>query len=249
MQCGCPVCGAWMGQVMKGLDSRCVCPQCGYFCSACMGTDSVQPKGHYTMPESFAQLVEESEALSAPGVHLPEGENDLDSAMDKAWGYLSAQDRTAAQMESYLYGKGFAPETVEEAVNKLKGYGYIDDGAYASKYVRELSSARHLGRLAMRQKLSARGVEKEAAQAALDAYTEEEEWGKRPVLGEKAGANACGQGGRPGAARPAGAKARTKGIFLSAGAARGRSGAGQRGRMGRRNATMTPGVRHSRAGL
>lgn len=176
MQCGCPVCGAWMGQVMKGLDSRCVCPQCGYFCSACMGTDSVQPKGHYTMPESFAQLVEESEALSAPGVHLPEGENDLDSAMDKAWGYLSAQDRTAAQMESYLYGKGFAPETVEEAVNKLKGYGYIDDGAYASKYVRELSSARHLGRLAMRQKLSARGVEKEAAQAALDAYTEEEEW-------------------------------------------------------------------------
>jgi hypothetical protein len=37
MQCGCPTCGILMTQVEKGLDSACVCPECGYSCRACLG--------------------------------------------------------------------------------------------------------------------------------------------------------------------------------------------------------------------
>ena len=40
MQCGCPQCGTFMGQVEKGLNSYCICPRCGYSCSACMGSGS-----------------------------------------------------------------------------------------------------------------------------------------------------------------------------------------------------------------
>ena len=61
MQCGCPVCGTFMGQDERGLESKCRCPACGYSCSACLGTDSVQPKGHYQMPENFQRLLEEEE--------------------------------------------------------------------------------------------------------------------------------------------------------------------------------------------
>lgn len=41
MRCSCQVCGEYMVQDEKGLESRCICPVCFATCSACMGT--VQP--------------------------------------------------------------------------------------------------------------------------------------------------------------------------------------------------------------
>ncbi len=38
MRCGCSVCGSYMVQSEKGLDSTCVCPTCFHKCNACMGT-------------------------------------------------------------------------------------------------------------------------------------------------------------------------------------------------------------------
>ena len=38
MRCSCQNCGTYMVQDEKGLDSRCICPQCFNTCNACMGT-------------------------------------------------------------------------------------------------------------------------------------------------------------------------------------------------------------------
>lgn len=38
MRCSCRVCGTYMVQDEKGLESRCICPDCFAVCSACMGT-------------------------------------------------------------------------------------------------------------------------------------------------------------------------------------------------------------------
>ena len=38
MRCSCQVCGEYMVQDEKGLESRCICPVCFATCSACMGT-------------------------------------------------------------------------------------------------------------------------------------------------------------------------------------------------------------------
>lgn len=38
MRCSCQNCGTYMVQDEKGLNSRCICPQCFATCSACMGT-------------------------------------------------------------------------------------------------------------------------------------------------------------------------------------------------------------------
>ncbi|HIT68638.1 MAG TPA: hypothetical protein IAC36_01890 [Candidatus Aphodomonas merdavium] len=40
MRCGCPDCGAYMIQ-SESLELACVCPECGYRCNACMGTNTV----------------------------------------------------------------------------------------------------------------------------------------------------------------------------------------------------------------
>lgn len=40
MRCACHECGTYMNQ-SEGLELGCVCPECGYRCKACLGTDSV----------------------------------------------------------------------------------------------------------------------------------------------------------------------------------------------------------------
>ena len=40
MRCSCHVCDTYMVQ-SEGLALGCVCPNCGYRCKACLGTDSV----------------------------------------------------------------------------------------------------------------------------------------------------------------------------------------------------------------
>lgn len=40
MRCGCPECGVYMNHA-EDLTMGCVCPNCGYRCAACMGTNSV----------------------------------------------------------------------------------------------------------------------------------------------------------------------------------------------------------------
>lgn len=37
MNCGCPECGTLTVQAERGLDSRCVCPACGWTCRECLG--------------------------------------------------------------------------------------------------------------------------------------------------------------------------------------------------------------------
>lgn len=40
MRCSCHVCDTYMAQ-SEGLELGCVCPQCGYRCKACLGTNTV----------------------------------------------------------------------------------------------------------------------------------------------------------------------------------------------------------------
>lgn len=40
MRCSCHVCDTYMTH-SEGMEMGCVCPECGYRCKACLGTDSV----------------------------------------------------------------------------------------------------------------------------------------------------------------------------------------------------------------
>ncbi len=38
MRCSCQRCGTYMVQDEKGIESRCICPECFFVCNACIGT-------------------------------------------------------------------------------------------------------------------------------------------------------------------------------------------------------------------
>jgi len=161
MQCGCPVCGTFMGQVEKGASSRCVCPGCGFECDACLGTDSAMKKGSYSMPDSFAREIER--------------ENEQRRAMDAALRYLTDADRTRSRMESNLLKKGFSKDVVELTLEKLKSYGYVDDEDYAKRLVKQEVGNKGLGKRSVAGKLYRSGIDRETADAALCAIDDETE--------------------------------------------------------------------------
>ena len=58
MRCSCQVCGTYMVHA-ESLELGCVCPECGYRCKACLGTNSVLSR------DALRHLKEDPVALAA----------------------------------------------------------------------------------------------------------------------------------------------------------------------------------------
>ena len=80
MRCSCHVCDTYMVQ-SEGLELGCVCPQCGYRCKACLGTDSVVGRDALNRLKDDALLMRDIFASFDADDDPP----DADEAPDK-WG-------------------------------------------------------------------------------------------------------------------------------------------------------------------
>ncbi len=72
--------------------------------------------------------------------------------------YLSLRDRTELEVRTYLIGKGYPAEAVEEAVGKVRGWGYLDDARTAMAMARNRMERSHWGPARLERELERRGV-------------------------------------------------------------------------------------------
>lgn len=101
-------------------------------------------------------------------------EEEISPAFDLSLYYLGLKARTRHEMEAYLKRRQYAPQVIAAVMDKLKEYGFVDDEQLSQRAVDSLSRQR-LGRGAIERKLRQRGVDKELAREALDAYRSEDE--------------------------------------------------------------------------
>ena len=101
-------------------------------------------------------------------------EAEIAPALDLSLYYLGLKPRTRHEMEAYLKRRQYAPEVIAAVMDKLKDYGFIDDEQLSQRAVDTLSRQR-LGRGAIERKLRQRGVDKDLAREALNAYQPEDE--------------------------------------------------------------------------
>lgn len=101
-------------------------------------------------------------------------EEEISPAFDLSLYYLGLKARTRHEMEAYLKRRQYAPQVIAAVMDKLKEYGFVDDEQLSQRAVDSLSRQR-LGRGAIERKLRQRGVDKELAREALDAYRPENE--------------------------------------------------------------------------
>lgn len=79
MRCSCHDCGTYMNQ-SEGLELGCVCPECGYRCKACLGTNSVISR------ENLKKLANDpaflNEIFGEPDIPVRPGRSEVDEYLD-----------------------------------------------------------------------------------------------------------------------------------------------------------------------
>lgn len=115
---------------------------------------------------------------------------------------LAMRARSRHELKLALSRKGFSAEVQEQALEKLQGYGYLDDARFAQERATALLSKGRLGPEGVLQRLQAHGLEGEVAREALSAASEAVEfeplsaarkvlegrglWGRELAPGERA---------------------------------------------------------------
>jgi regulatory protein len=89
------------------------------------------------------------------------------TARDRALNLLSFRDRSRRELERRLLQAGFEPEDVVEALAALERAGLVDDERFARSVVEQEAGRRLSGRRAVASALVAKGVDRDAARAAL----------------------------------------------------------------------------------
>nr|MBR6778114.1 RecX family transcriptional regulator [Clostridia bacterium] len=100
-------------------------------------------------------------------------ESEKHTALDKALHFLSATRKTEREIRAYLTKKGYLPAVIEYVIEKLREYGFINDGEYAEAYT-ESAAKRKGGRL-IRMELKNKGLSDEAIDGALSELDSEQE--------------------------------------------------------------------------
>jgi regulatory protein len=72
--------------------------------------------------------------------------------------YLSRVDRTAAQVERFLASKGASSAHVKQVVSRLSALRYLDDRAYAVRWLESTLVRRPMARDRLRNELRAKGL-------------------------------------------------------------------------------------------
>lgn len=110
-------------------------------------------------------------------------ENDEKLAFLMAVSYLEKYNVSTKGLKDYLYRKGFKKNNIESAVEKLKGYGYLDDRNFAKNYFESLSSSK--GRRVIVNKLKEKGISQEIIDELLENVDDEDEEERARILAEK----------------------------------------------------------------
>ncbi len=105
--------------------------------------------------------------------------------MDAALTYLGTRMRSEYEMRSYLQKKQYREDEIEQTIERLKGYGYIDDLAFAKEMIRCKTAIRPMGKRALHYALYKAGVDKDTIEEGLAAYPDKAEQEACDVLCEK----------------------------------------------------------------
>ena len=100
-------------------------------------------------------------------------ESEKATALDKAMTHLSSSMKTRRQVSDFLRKKGYVDAVVEYVLEKLEGYGFVDDEEYARQYAGSASKTKGRGVIALG--LQKKGVPADEAQAAVENIQGEED--------------------------------------------------------------------------
>jgi regulatory protein len=90
--------------------------------------------------------------------------------------FLAKRDRTITQVEQFLRSKGASSLQVAQTIHRLSDLRYLNDHAYAQRWVNKRLAVRPMGEERLKAELQAKGIsEVMAARVAAEAIRETDE--------------------------------------------------------------------------
>ncbi len=102
---------------------------------------------------------------------------------DCALSLLEYRDRTEAELRKKLAEREYEASEIDEALDFLKEYHYVDDAEYTRRYIRAASSRKSIRRIC--QDLQMKGVEREILDLCLEEADVDEDTLIRACLQKK----------------------------------------------------------------
>jgi len=81
--------------------------------------------------------------------------------------YLARWDRTVAQVERFLLSKGASSTQVKQTVSRLSDLRYLDDQAYAGRWIESRMARQPMGQARLLAELQGKGIEEAIAERAV----------------------------------------------------------------------------------
>jgi regulatory protein len=89
-------------------------------------------------------------------------------AFERALEALARKERTKGELEAWLGERGFDPDDVAAAIERLVAIDELDDARFARRYAADKRELRGWGPERIREALASRGVDPRLIEAALD---------------------------------------------------------------------------------
>jgi regulatory protein len=90
-----------------------------------------------------------------------------DEWFQRALRYLARFDRTVAQVGRFLAAKGASQVKVTQVISRLSALKYLDDRAYAARWIEATLARRPMGRDRLKHELMAKGLGERVADDAI----------------------------------------------------------------------------------
>lgn len=118
--------------------------------------------------------------------------DDVKKAFNLSLLFLSYRMRSNKEIVDYLHKKEYATKTIQEVIQKLKKYDYINDKEFAKAFVSSKKSTSMKGPNILKQELFQKGISKELISETVGNFSFEEQVEKAMKLLQKKG-NAGGR--------------------------------------------------------
>lgn len=112
-------------------------------------------------------------------------EDEIRKAFNKGLNFLSYQMRSEHEVKKKLLEAEFGEAVILEAIQKLKGYGFLNDETYSKALLETKKRTMKKGPRAIRQDLIKKGIEKKLQDEVLDTFSYDEQLKLALELAEK----------------------------------------------------------------
>lgn len=118
--------------------------------------------------EAQAQAVAVGEAIDAERLALLLALDEKARALSAALAFLAYRPRSEREVRDRLRQKGYPPEAIAAAVEKLQGWRYLDDADFARRWVENRETHQPRGRRLLEQELRRKGIDRDTARETVE---------------------------------------------------------------------------------